>query len=176
VELHHSILDDLLQEVVTDIDVFGAIVELWVLGNCNGRLVVDVKDGGGWGVEAKFRKKLPQPYGFLGSVGSRDVLYLCTRQSNGCLFLRALAHSGICQLECIARCRLVVIDIAGPVCVGISEQHQTAWGTSFKDELLVPGGPKVPKDLLKSMLVIRARVGGMLSKGCDGIAEVRTCP
>jgi hypothetical protein len=51
--------------VVTDVDVFCVVMELRVSGNGNGRLVVDVEDGGGRHVLGKFGQELPQPYGFL---------------------------------------------------------------------------------------------------------------
>jgi hypothetical protein len=103
-----------------DIDVLGAIMEFWVFGDHDGRLVVDVENGGGRGVDAKFGKELPQLYGFLGGVGPRYVLRLCARQGNGCLFLGASAHSGACQLERVARHRLAVINVTGPVRVSVS--------------------------------------------------------
>jgi len=37
-----------------DVDVFCVIVELWVLGDRDGRLVVNIEDSGGRGVKAKF--------------------------------------------------------------------------------------------------------------------------
>ena len=121
-KLHRSVFDDLPQEVVTDINVLGAIMEFWVFGDHNGGLVANVEDGGGQGVDAKFGKELPQPYGFLGGVGPRYILRLCAGQGDGCLFLGASAHSGACQLECVAGHQLAVVNIAGPVCVSISDQ------------------------------------------------------
>ena len=60
-----------------DVDMFCAIMELGVPGDGDGGLVVNVEDGGGGHVLAKFGQELPQPYGFLGSVGPGDVLCLC---------------------------------------------------------------------------------------------------
>jgi hypothetical protein len=40
------ILDKLMQEVVSDLDVLCAVMELGVAGNGNGGLVVDVEDCG----------------------------------------------------------------------------------------------------------------------------------
>jgi len=85
-----------------NVDMLCMIVELWVLGDCDGRLVVDMEDDGGRGVKAKFKKELPQPDGFLGGMGSRDVFRLHARQGDGRLLLGALAHSCTCQLERVA--------------------------------------------------------------------------
>ena len=41
---------------------------------------------------------------------------------------------------------------------------------------MVASGSKVLKDSLKGMLVVRARVSGMVAKGHDGIAKVRMGP
>jgi hypothetical protein len=45
-QLHHVVIDDLPQEVVTNVDMFGAVVELRVLSDHNGRLVVDEEGSG----------------------------------------------------------------------------------------------------------------------------------
>jgi hypothetical protein len=45
-QLHYIVINDLLQEVVTNVDMFGAVVELGVLGDHNGRLVVDEEGSG----------------------------------------------------------------------------------------------------------------------------------
>ena len=39
-ELHFFLLDFMMQEVMADLDVFGSVVKLWVLGNGYGRLIV----------------------------------------------------------------------------------------------------------------------------------------
>jgi len=96
VGVYYPILDDLLQKVVTNVDVLGAIVEFWVFGDHNSGLVVNVEDSGGRGVEAKLREELPQPYSFLGSMGSRNVLRLCAGQGDGRLLLGAPAYSSAC--------------------------------------------------------------------------------
>ena len=79
-----------------DVNRLSVIMKFWVFGNHDGGLVVDVEDGGGRGVDAKFGKELPQPYSFLGGMSPRYILCLYARQSDKCLFLGALAHSGAC--------------------------------------------------------------------------------
>jgi hypothetical protein len=79
-QLQCPVVDYLPQEIVTDVNVFCAVMELWVLGNGDGGLVVDVEDSGGGGVLAKFGEKLPQPYSFLGGVSPSNVLGFCARE------------------------------------------------------------------------------------------------
>jgi hypothetical protein len=52
---------------------------------------------------------------------SGDVLGLGTRKGDSCSLLRAPTNCGASQLEHIARHRLIVINIAGLVSVGIAE-------------------------------------------------------
>jgi hypothetical protein len=102
-QLHRSIIDDLSQEVVADVDVFHVVMELRVPGNGDGGLVVDAEDSGGRHVLAKFGQELPQPYGFLGGVGPGDILCLGARERDGGLLLGASADGAASELEHVAR-------------------------------------------------------------------------
>jgi hypothetical protein len=59
-----------------DISIFCAIMELWVSGNGDGGLIVDMEDGEGEYVLAKFQQKLPQPYSFFSGVSPGDIFHL----------------------------------------------------------------------------------------------------
>jgi hypothetical protein len=73
-------------------------------------LLWDAEDGGGRGALIEFERKLPQPCGFLGDVGSGGTFHLGTREVDA--GLEAPAHSDACH---VARRRLAVVNVAGPV-------------------------------------------------------------
>ena len=42
--------------------------------------------------------------------------------------------------------------------------------------MLAADGPKIAKDMLKSVLMVWSRVSGVMAEGGDGVAEIRTSP
>ena len=73
---------------MTDVDVFGTGMELMVVSEGDGRLVVAIDGSGALDIEAEIGEKRPKPQGLLRGVGKCQVLGFHSGKGNSCLFLR----------------------------------------------------------------------------------------
>jgi hypothetical protein len=73
-QVNVSSSDLLTQEMIPQVDVLHAIMELRVPCNGNHGLIVNAEDGRQGDIDAKFTEEATQLYGFLGSVSDGNVL------------------------------------------------------------------------------------------------------
>jgi len=108
-------------------------------------------------------------------VGAGDVFGLGARESDSRLLLEAPADGAASQGEDITRCQLAVINVAGPVGVSITEECGDTGGIAAQNQLVVGGFLQVAKNAVEGMLVVRARVCGVVAKCCNGVSEIQLC-
>jgi hypothetical protein len=113
--------DPLAQEMVTQVDVLHAIVELGVPSDGDGGLIVHVQDGGEYNVKIEFSEKTSEPDSLLCGIRGRDIFGFCAGQCDRSLLLRSPANSTPSEHEDEAGGGFSVVDVAGPVSI-----HETA--------------------------------------------------
>jgi hypothetical protein len=74
-------------------------------------------------------------------VGASDIFGLSTGESDGGLLLGAPAGGTTSQGKDIARRSLVVINIAGPIGVGVAKKSRDTGGAAAQDQLVVGSCP-----------------------------------
>jgi hypothetical protein len=117
-------VDCISKPIIAKIQVFYATMMLWVLGNTDGRLVVNVEGRRLSHRIAKFTKDIVHPGDFFACFNSRDKFSLCGRKCNNGLQLASptnsttshhshITTSGASRIHAITMCS---ISISGEYC------------------------------------------------------------
>jgi hypothetical protein len=87
-ELDRAIFNRVADEMPPNVDVFSSGMELPLrMSECDGGLVIRVKNDGVFEWSEHFAKKAPEPDKFFGGMGCGDVLCFRGRKSDKLLFL-----------------------------------------------------------------------------------------
>lgn len=121
---NQTLFKDVLDEVVTDVNVLGACMELGILGECDGRQQVGEDCRRSSWSETQVCEKLAQPEGVSYSQQECHVLPFIGWQGDCCLLLRSPNYHTTCWSEYEPRNRFSVQNTLSPVSIRISENFR----------------------------------------------------
>ena len=101
--IHEMTIHTVTNEVNADVDVFHAVVRMWIVRAHDRPLVVTVKNTGFILGEAEFKEKGAKPDDLSRAMRARNVFRLAGRQSNDCLLFGRPRNRAVAAHDDISR-------------------------------------------------------------------------
>ena len=102
-----------------------------------------------------------------------DIFGFSAGKGDGALLLGAPGYGAPCKGECIAQSGLTVVDVTAPVGIHVPKYSVIPRDSAAVHKLVVQGAMKVSEKMVKGKLVLSARIGGVATKSCDRIRDIR---
>ncbi|CAI7824500.1 unnamed protein product [Closterium sp. NIES-54] len=168
-----SLLDELADEEIAQLDVLGAGMVDRVLGEMNGAGIV-TPEGGAALRSAHLSKKIAEPAGLLSGHGASVELSLARGESNGRRTRGAPTDKAAAKGEAIALRGAAVRLRVSPG--GVAEAREERRRGAAKGEDMVLGPAKIAEDPLSGLTVLSGVAAGAneARKHADGVGKVGT--
>jgi hypothetical protein len=141
--------DPLAQEMVMQINMLHAIMELGVLSNGDSGLIVHVQDGGEYNVKIEFLEETLEPDSLLHGVCGCDIFGFHAGQCDRGLLFRSPANSTPSEHEDETRGGFSVVNVTGLVSIHETTQGDPIWSSALESEVKGQGSLQIFKDTVQ---------------------------